>query len=610
MRILLLAWLAVVSAVAASQNQLAGHASPYLAMHGADPVHWRDWGDAALADARRDGRLILISSGYFACHWCHVMQRESYRDPAVAQLLNDHFVAVKLDRELHPALDAYLIDFVERTQGQAGWPLNVILTPEGYPLVGMTYLPRDQFHSVLEQLVDRWAERRESLTELARRAAGAGQQAPAGPLEVAPQRLRQRLLDEALALADDLGGGFGRESRFPMAPQLLVLLELQAAQPSTALGEFLVLTLDQMAGEGLRDHLAGGFFRYTVDPTWQVPHYEKMLYTQALLARVYLRAAELFGRGDYAAVAADTLDFVLARMAAPGGGYSASLSAVDGAGEEGGAYLWSEAQLRAVLADEDLALARRHWRLEGTPPTQGGYLPRRGEPVAALAAAAEGPPARLQQRLDTIRERLLAARDRRVLPRDDKVLAGWNALLLGALADAGRQLDAARFRSAAAALAEVLLGSLWDGRTLLRARGPDGPLGAAALEDYAYLADALDRYARLVGDPQLRGVRDALLVAAWERFYQEGSGWRQGGETLLPAMPAHAALGDGPMPSPAAELIRLSAVAALPELQQRAARAKSLAAASVLADPFWFATHALGWLADPAGQAGAASAQR
>ena len=222
----------------AAGNDLKHHPSPYLALHGNDPVQWRDWGEAALREARELNRPLFISSGYFACHWCHVMQRESYKDPTIAALLNAHFIPVKLDRELHPALDDHLIRFVERTRGQAGWPLNVFLSPEGYPMLGLTYLPPGEFRAVLERVAERWEEGPESLARLAREASAelAAEQensAPSGSLP-APGDVAGALGRSALALGDELGGGFGDQTRFPMEPQLLALLETRTATGAAA----------------------------------------------------------------------------------------------------------------------------------------------------------------------------------------------------------------------------------------------------------------------------------------------------------------------------------------------------------------------------------------
>ncbi len=295
-------------------NQLIEHPSPYLAMHGDDPVQWQEWGEEALERARKENKLLFISSGYFACHWCHVMQRESYRNPQVAAFLNRHFIPVKVDRELQPALDAHLIEFVRRTRGHAGWPLNVFLTPAGYPLYGLTYSPKAQFSALLLRLEGAWDKQPEQLTEMARRAALEMEESKPASADggvIDSRKLQQGLVTMALAMGDDLVGGFGAQNRFPMAPQWLVLLDVQASSKDEDLQALAQLTLDQMANLGLRDHLQGGFFRYTVDPAWQTPHFEKMLYTQALLSRLYIRAAHLFDRPDYLQVAADTLDFTL-----------------------------------------------------------------------------------------------------------------------------------------------------------------------------------------------------------------------------------------------------------------------------------------------------------
>ena len=582
----------LVAPIGAMQNQLAGHASPYLAMHGQDPVAWQDWGPAAMELARKEGKLLLVSSGYFSCHWCHVMQRESYRDARIAALLNAHFVPVKLDRELHGALDSYLIEFVDKTQGQAGWPLNVFLTPEGYPLIGATYLPPDRFRQLLERLNTNWREERSELRNLARRAT-LQMMLKAAPAEVealSPELLRVALLEQAVTIADPMEGGFGDQSRFPMVPQLTALLELQAAAPHPELAEFLTLTLDKMAGEGLRDQLAGGFFRYTVDPSWQVPHFEKMLYTQAQLSELYLRAAALFGREDYAGVARDTLDFVTREMAAPRGGYAASFSAVDGAGEEGGVYLWTIDELHALLGEEDTALARRYWRMLDLPAHEGGHLPYRGEDVATLAEGAGLSPEALIARIEAIQTILLAARGQRALPVDHKALAGWNGLMLGALARAARQWQDPRLKAAALALRDYLRDQLWDGTQLRRALADGRAIGRASIEDYAYVAYGMAQYADLSGDPADETFVAALLNLSWQK-YAGPEGWRLDDGALVPGMGAETAMPDGALPAPSAMLIRLALDSDDPELVAKAVAAAELGRRKAQQEPFWYSGH-------------------
>ena len=579
--------------VLALENQLRDHPSPYLAMHGGDPVAWQDWGADAIELARKEGRLLLISSGYFSCHWCHVMQRESYQNPEIAALLNAHFVPVKLDRELHGALDAYLIDFLEQTQGQAGWPLNVFLTPEGYPLIGATYLPPDRYRELLVRLNTTWQDERGRMRNLARRTALQlmQNQAEIAVEPMSPSALYAALLNQGLSIADVMEGGFGDQNKFPMTPQLLALLELQAAAPHPQLADFLTLTLDKMAGEGLRDQLGGGFFRYTVDPSWQVPHFEKMLYTQAQLAEVYLRASQVFDRDDYAAVARDTLEFVRREMAGPQGGYVASFSAVDGAGVEGGVYLWTVEQLHALLGESRTALARRYWRMQGIPATDGGHLPRRGESVAQIAAALEEPEADVAARIEAIRTALLAARAQRVLPVDHKELAGWNGLMLAAFARAAQAWSDAEFAATARGLRDYLRDRLWDGSGLRRARADDGrELGRASLEDYAYVAYGMAEYAKLSGDPADRTFVAALLHAAWQRYHGQG-GWRLDDRPLIPGMGEEAAQLEGALPAPAAVLIRVAAGSGDPELVARALAAAEAARRQAQDEPFWYAGH-------------------
>ena len=588
---LLLTWLLAGPAFGLD-NQLADHPSPYLAMHGADPVAWQDWGPGAVELARSEGRLILVSSGYFSCHWCHVMQRESYQNPEIAALLNARFVPVKIDRELHAALDAHLIDFVDNTQGHAGWPLNVFLTPEGYPLLGATYLPPERFHELLRRLDSAWTDERGRLRNMARR--GLLQlMLERAPGEAAPlplPALLQSLLDQTLGLADLMEGGFGDQNKFPMEPQLLALVDLQAAAPQEQLAEFLQLTLDKIAGQGMRDQLAGGFFRYTVDPSWHIPHFEKMLYNQAQLAEVYLRAAQVFGREDYAAVARDTLEFVLREMAGPQGAFVASFSAVDDAGEEGGVYLWDVHALHALLGEEDTALARRYWAMQDLSPFDGGHLPRRGESVEQIAERLELPPAEVAARLERIRARLLAERAGRGLPVDSKELTGWNGLMLAALAQGALAWDDPALAAAARRVRDWLRDRMWDGQALRRAVADGREIGKASLEDYAYAAYGMSHFAELSRDPADRTFAAVLLHAAWQRFHGPG-GWRQDDEPLIPGMGETAAMPEGALPAPSAVIIRLSLESADPALVTLATEAANRARAEAQQEPFWHAGH-------------------
>jgi len=542
-------------------NALAGHPSPYLAMHGDDPVAWHAWDRQAIEEARRDGKLLLVSSGYFACHWCHVMQAESYRNPEIAAFLNQHFVPVKVDRELQPALDAYLIDFVERTVGVAGWPLNVFLTPEGYPLVGTTYLPPDRFLDYLGRLRETWEQDREGLARLAGEAARevaserrlAGRRL--GPEQVS--RYRGALVNEALTLGDELEGGFGHTAKFPAAPQLAALLDEQARRPNPRLAKFLRLTLDHMASLGLRDHIGGGFYRYTVDPNWQVPHFEKMLYDNAQLARVFARAARVLEEAAYGEIATETLEFMLRELRGEGGVFIASLSAVDGRGVEGGYYLWDGATLESVLSGEALAVARLAWGLASPAPFDAGHLPTAVMTAGEVAAATGLPPPQVERLLASARERLFMERAGRTLPRNTKRLAAWNGLALMTLAEAAKGSGDSTHLRRAGQVRDYLATRLWDGKSLKRAEDGGKAVGEASLADYAYAAAGLLAWAELAGDPGDYELVQRLVDEAWRRFHT-ADGWSLGEDLLIPAGAAEPVLADGPMPSPSAVVLRVS----------------------------------------------------
>ncbi len=574
-------------------NRLANHPSPYLAMHGHDPVHWQTWGPEAWAAAKRENKLLFVSSGYFSCHWCHVMQRESYRNPEIARLLNENFIPVKVDRELQPALDARLIAFVEQVRGQAGWPLNVFITPDGYPLVGTVYLPPDRFAELLREMARQWRENRAELVRLAREAAAAMQPPPLQlPAKLPPDlatRYARDLLRHTFELADEMSGGFGEQSKFPQAPQLAVLLAMQARAPDARLAKFLRLTLERMASQGLRDHLGGGFFRYTVDPQWQIPHFEKMLYDNALLARVYLQAASVLDEPAWVDVARETLDFVLRELAMPGGGYAGSLSAIDAAGVEGGYYLWRPEELARLLTADELAVARRYWGLEGPPPLEAGYHLRIDEPLAEVARALKLPLETVRQRLDSARRKLLAARQRRRLPRDGKIVAAWNGLLLSALAQAARLPHGQAYRTAGRRLHDFLLAHLWRDGRLVRALAGGQALGEAGIADYAYVIQGLRDWRTQDGSSAAEPV-PALLARAWADFFGP-DGWRLSRENWLKFGGGEPVLADEVMPSPSALL--LAATLATGDSERRPLARRLLGAGQDVVEeaPFWYATH-------------------
>jgi uncharacterized protein YyaL (SSP411 family) len=571
------------------RNQLQDHPSPYLALHGQDPVAWQDWSGEVLERARRSNRLILISSGYFACHWCHVMQRESFQDPDIAAELNAHFIPVKLDRELEPAADAYLIDFVERTRGQAGWPLNVFLTPEGYPLVGTVYLPPEEFMTLLLRLRREWEQSAEQLAALARDAANSVSYDLESAVIADGQRLARGLQTQAMELADVMSGGFGQVSKFPMAPQLEALLALYAREGDPQLGGFLELTFDNMASGGLHDLLGGGFFRYTVDPGWEIPHFEKMLYDNAQLARLYIEADALLDREGYAGVGRETLDFLLRRFRDDDGLFIASLSAVDAAGVEGGYYLWRTDELAAVFEPREWSAVGEHWRFLSNAEIEAiGRLPvQRGGPWWQ---------GKEQERelLEAARGKLLEVRSRRSLPEDGKRLAAWNGLALSALAAGAGLEDGQAYADAAVRLRDALREHLWIDGALVRSVGPEGPVGTAGLEDYALVARGLLDLAEISGSQQDLDWAEQLVRTAWSRFWEQGR-WYLTDRPLLPGMSGEPVLADEALPAASAVLIestrRLLDLGRPTVSREVLDAALSSGNALLVVDAFWYASH-------------------
>jgi len=542
---------------AGASSPLRDHYSPYLAMHADDAVQWQLWSEDILAQAEREQKLIFISSGYFACHWCHVMQRESFQHGVIAELLNSSVIPVKLDRELNPELDAHLMAFVEKTRGVAGWPLNVFLTPQGHPLSGSGYLPSDDFLGMLKRLLVHWENDGEGLSRMAAEAAEkAAQLLPVAPTLSRSEMvatLRFTLLDALFGEADLLQGGMGDGAKFPQVPLLQGLMQLQA-EPE--LDEFIQLTLTQMADNGLRDHLGGGFFRYTVDPGWQQPHFEKMLYDNALLAALYLAATGRWHSDKWRQIGTETLDAVLRDFSHPAGGYVSSLSALDASEQEGGYYLWSRQQVEALLPLAERRLFSRAWRLQGSDAWDG-LLPITVMDEEEIAGVLRMPLTEAVGWQQKIRHILLQSRSQRSLPRDEKRLAGWNGLLLSALASAvavgGEHGE--RYRQAGEALSSYL-SSLWDGEQLWRLRSAEGEGEVAAtLEDYAYVAEGLFDWAEAAKNANARDLAARLTGEAFYRFFRDGR-WQAGGEVST-VLPAQRLLADGALPSAAAVVARL-----------------------------------------------------
>lgn len=497
-------------------NRLADETSPYLLQHKDNPVHWQPWGPDALADARERGVPILLSVGYAACHWCHVMERESFEDEATAAYMNEHFVPVKVDREERPDIDAIYMEAVQSITGQGGWPLTAFLDPDGVPFHGGTYFPPDSsrgmpsFMMVMEAVIAAWNEKRDEILAQSgdvktRLEAVSLIGAPEGDLD--PELPARRAAN--LAEQTDLElGGFGPAPKFPPASALDFML----AQGETAAAE---VTLDRMAAGGINDQLAGGFARYSVDDRWLVPHFEKMLYDNALLARTYLRAWQVTGHQRYRWVAQKTLDWALAEMLDPAGGFYASLDA-DSEGVEGLFYTWTPDEITAALGERAPAL------IEAFGITAEGHL--EGRSVLHLPGGL--PPDEIDPELEELSDQLLAARTGRIRPAlDDKVLSSWNSLMISALAEAGAVLKRPDYVDAARRCADFI----WNGM-----RSPQGNLlrtwrhGEARLnaylEDHAFLLEALLDLYQTTFDPVIFSRARAVAETMIDRFADPARG--------------------------------------------------------------------------------------
>jgi uncharacterized protein YyaL (SSP411 family) len=462
-------------------NRLAAESSPYLLQHRENPVDWYAWGEEALAAARELNRPLLVSIGYSACHWCHVMAHECFEDSQIAEQMNASFICVKVDREERPDIDAICMDACQAINGQGGWPLNVFLTPDQTPFFAGTYFPREQrpgmpsWPMVLEAVSDAWRERPEIVREQGARMAQAI--ASNASLEREPQAgvAQSVITDSVQALAssfDSTNGGWGGAPKFP--PHATLEFLLAAGAPEMALK-----TLRAMAAGGIYDQVGGGFSRYAVDGTWTVPHFEKMLYDNALLARAYLHGWQLSGEPRLAEVCCETLDWALRELRGQEGGFCAALDA-DSEGVEGKFYVWTPQQLTDALGE-----------LTEAAISYFGVRPGGNFEHGASVLEARGP---RPQRLSEIRERLLTVRDRRVAPGlDDKRLTAWNALMISALAEAGAVFERDDYVQAARACAAFLLRELRDDRGHLLRTWKDGRAGTIQgyLEDHAYLLQAL-----------------------------------------------------------------------------------------------------------------------
>ncbi|MER6214883.1 thioredoxin domain-containing protein [Streptomyces sp. NPDC001674] len=488
-------------------NRLAEATSPYLLQHADNPVDWWPWGPEAFAEAERRGVPVLLSVGYSACHWCHVMAHESFEDELTAAYLNEHFVNIKVDREERPDVDAVYMEAVQAATGQGGWPMTVFLTPDAEPFYFGTYFPPEPRHGmpsfmqVLEGVRGAWAGRREEVGEVARRIVGdlAGRQLDYGKAGVPGAEELGRALLGLTREYDAVRGGFGGAPKFPPSMVLEFLLRHHARTGSEGALQMVADTCEAMARGGIYDQLGGGFARYSVDREWVVPHFEKMLYDNALLCRVYAHLWRATGSGIARRVALETADFMVRELRTGEGGFASALDAdseEEGSGRhvEGAYYAWTPAQLAEVLGEADGELAAAYFGVTAEGTFEHGksvlQLPQDGPVVEAA-------------RLASIRERLLGARGRRPAPgRDDKVVAAWNGLAIAALAECGAFFERPDLVERAIEAADLLVRVHMDGRARLARTSRDGRAGANAgvLEDYGDVAEGFLTLAAVTGE--------------------------------------------------------------------------------------------------------------
>jgi len=570
-------------------NRLASEPSPYLRQHADNPVHWFPWGDEAFAEARRRDVPILLSVGYSACHWCHVMAHESFEDEAAAAVMNEHFVNVKVDREERPDVDAVYMEAVQAMTGRGGWPMTVFLTPDGRPFYGGTYFPPERrggmpsFIELLEAVHDTWTSRRDQLFEQADRLTevlGQGGRLEAGEAVPGVEAL-SAAVNTLHRAHDDEWGGFGGAPKFPTPQNLDLVLRglLRTGEPELA--RMAETTLDAMASGGMYDHLGGGFARYSVDRHWVVPHFEKMLYDQSGLVRLYLHGFLVLGHDRYRQVVEETVGYVLRDLRRPGGGIASAEDAdspdpATGRSEEGAFYTFTPDEVRAVLAGAGLAEvadeALAFWELDRPANFEGRWIPVRTHHRGDWARS---------EAVERARRALFEARGRRPRPGlDDKVLTEWNGHWVAAVAEAGFALDRPDWVAAAEETATFLLGALRrdDGRWLRAWQADAGPKHLAFAGDHAALVDAFTRLAEATGRArwlaEARATADAMLELFWDD--EHGGLFTTGtdGEHLVAR---DKDLQDGAMPSAnSTAAVALLRLAALTGEQRYAERAEAI----------------------------------
>lgn len=605
-------------------NDLVHETSPYLLQHAHNPVDWHPWGDVAIEKARAEGKPIFLSIGYSACHWCHVMEHESFENETIAAFLNEFFVSIKVDREERPDLDDIYMAAVLALTGQGGWPMTVFLTPDLQPFYGGTYFPPDSrygrpgFYNLLQGIQNTWEHRRDEVLQNAESltqhiAAQLASLVPGGDSELNPAALLDAAVGDLAKVYDSEDGGWGSAPKFPSGMTIgLLLREYRRTGNAAALG-MATHTLDRMAAGGMYDQIGGGFSRYSVDERWLVPHFEKMLYDNAQLSHAYLEAFQLTRKPRYAQVARETLDYVLRDLRDERGAFHSAEDA-DSEGEEGKFYLWEQGELESLLGADEAALfcnyygVRKQGNFDSHEPYHAGlnilHLPLPSEAVAAAHRMSVGD---LEARMAPLRQRLFEHRAQRVRPGlDDKVLTSWNGLMISSLALGSRVLGEPRYVEAAIEAGRFFIQYQWQDGTLLRTHRQGESRLPGYLDDYAFLANGfIDLYEATFDESWLSEAR-RLVDGMLQKFWDEATGafFFTGDEhkhLIARARPSY----DGAEPSgnsvAVLTLLRLSALLGHADYEARARRVLKACAPLIERAPRGYLKLAWGlhWLATP-----------
>ena len=583
-------------------NRLIHETSPYLRQHAHNPVDWYPWGPEALEKARQEDKPIFLSIGYSACHWCHVMERESFEDEETARLMNELFVNIKVDREERPDLDAIYMDAVMAMTGSGGWPMSVFLTPEGQPFYGGTYFPPTprhglpSFKQVLTAVANAYRERRDQVLDQAQRLTQA--LARTARLSTPADSLSTQLLDQALVglsqAFDRFHGGFGDQPKFPQPMTLDFAMTQFARTGSQEARHMALFTLEQMAQGGIYDQLGGGFHRYSVDAIWLVPHFEKMLYDNAQLLRSYLQAWQISGRPLFQRVIHETTDYLLREMRSPEGGLYSTQDA-DSEGVEGKFFVWTPAEIEAVLGPEEARLFNAYYGVTQVGNFEGRNILHVAQPLAEVAAQFGLSPEEAEARLAQARQVLFAHREKRVKPaRDEKILTEWNGLAIHALAEVGVVLERTDALEAAEAAARFILERMSqpDGK-LFRSFKDGQARFNAYLEDYAAFIRGLIALYEATFQPRWLAEAVRLTKVMFDQFHDPAQGgFFQTGADHEQLVVRRKDFVDNALPSgnslAADALLRLAVLTGNEEYRKEAARICQLMASSMARQPLGF----------------------